>query len=79
MHRCALRLTGLALMTTLIASCGAAPSSRVDISHTCPPVVEYTAEFQAQAADELALLPAESAIAEMMKDYKVMRDQSRAC
>lgn len=45
----------------------------------CPPVVEYSREFQAQAAEELAMLPDGSAIVEMMGDYAVMRDQARAC
>ncbi|WP_370571594.1 hypothetical protein [Phaeobacter sp. SYSU ZJ3003] len=45
----------------------------------CPPVVEYSTEFQAQAAEELAMLPDGSAIVEMMGDYLVMRDQVRAC
>jgi hypothetical protein len=45
----------------------------------CPPVVEYSREFQARAADELDLLPEGSAIAEMLADYSVMRDQARAC
>jgi hypothetical protein len=42
-------------------------------------VVEYGREFQAQAADELALLPHGSDIGEMLADYAVMRDQVRAC
>jgi hypothetical protein len=41
--------------------------------------VEYSAEFQARAAEELALLPDGSAIAEMLSDYSVMRDQVRSC
>jgi hypothetical protein len=45
---------------------------------TCPPVVEYSREFQAKAAEELALLSDESAVVEMMGDYAVMRDQARA-
>lgn len=44
----------------------------------CPPVVEYSREFQEQAAEELALLPEGSAIAEMLSDYAVMRQQARA-
>ena len=43
----------------------------------CPPVVKYSREFQARAAEELALLPEESAIAEMLADYAVMRDVSQ--
>ena len=45
----------------------------------CPPVVEYSREFQMQAADELALLPDGSAIVGMTSDYQVMRAQARAC
>jgi hypothetical protein len=41
--------------------------------------VEYSAEFQARAAEVLALLPEGSAIGEMLADYAVMRDQARAC
>jgi len=46
---------------------------------TCPPVVEYGREFLARAAEEIALLPEGSAIAEMLADYAVMREQARAC
>jgi hypothetical protein len=45
----------------------------------CPPVVEYSGEFQARAAEELVRLPEGSAIAEMLSDYAVMREQVRAC
>jgi len=45
----------------------------------CPPVVEYGREFLARAADELDLLPEGSALAEMLADYSVMRDQARSC
>jgi hypothetical protein len=45
----------------------------------CPPVVEYSWEFQDRAAEELALLPDASAIVVMMGDYTVLRDQSRYC
>jgi len=41
--------------------------------------VEYSPEFQARAADELALLPEESAVAEMLSDFAVMREQARTC
>ena len=45
----------------------------------CPPVVEYSREFQARAADELGLLPENSALAGMMSDYAARREQARAC
>ena len=33
------------------------------VATVCPPVVEYTREFQARAAEELGMLPEGSAIA----------------
>jgi hypothetical protein len=45
----------------------------------CPPVVEYSRELQAQAAEELALLPENSAAVKMLSDYAVMREQARIC
>ncbi|KGJ09751.1 hypothetical protein [Paracoccus sphaerophysae] len=45
----------------------------------CPPVVEYSREFQARAAEELALLSEGSAIVEMLGDYAVLREQARVC
>jgi len=45
----------------------------------CPPVVEYSPEFQARAAEELAMLPDRSTIVDMMGDYAVLREQTRAC
>ncbi|MET4104330.1 hypothetical protein ABIE58_003781 [Roseovarius sp. MBR-78] len=44
----------------------------------CPPVVEYSREYEAQAAEEADLLPEGSAIVEMLSDYAVMREQARA-
>jgi hypothetical protein len=40
--------------------------------------VEYGREVQAQAAQELSLLPEGSVIVRMMSDYAMMRDQGRA-
>ena len=45
----------------------------------CPPVVEYTAEDQARAADEVEALSEGAVIVRMLSDYAVMRDQARAC
>jgi len=59
----------------LLAGCA---TERSDGS-PCPPVVAYSGDFLARAADELDLLPAGSAIEQMLADYQVMRDQARAC
>ena len=71
------RLAGLMIGTNWLAGCATgvfeAPVA------VCPPIVEYNPEFQVRAADELVLLPEESAIAEMLRDYAVIRGQARAC
>jgi hypothetical protein len=71
------QLAGLVLATSWLAAC--ATGSSEPVVAVCPPVVEYSPEFQARAARKLALLPEESAIAEMLSDYAVMREQARAC
>jgi len=70
------RLAVLATAMSLLAGCATGVSESV---LACPPVVEYTREFQARAAEELGGLPDGSAIAEMLSNYSVMRDQARAC
>ena len=46
---------------------------------SCPPVVEYTSDDQARAADEVGALPEAAVIVRMLSDYAVLRDQARAC
>lgn len=73
-----LRLAVLVIATNSLTACatvGSDPSKRA----VCPPVVEYGREFQARAARELAQLPDGAAIAEMLSDYAVVREQARAC
>lgn len=72
------RLAALAIAASLLSGCATGVSDP-RVVPVCPPVVEYSREFQARAADELDLLPEKSAITEMLSDYAVMRDQARAC
>ncbi len=72
------RLAVLAIVASLLTACATA-GSEPRVVAVCPPVVEYSREFQARAVDELDLLPERSAIAEMLSDYAVMRGQARAC
>src|SRR5690606_33094400 len=72
------RLADLAIATSLLSGCATVGSEEVG-PVTCLPVVKYTREFQARAADELLLLPERSVLAEMMSDYVVLREQARAC
>lgn len=77
--RCSMpRLAVLGIGMSLLAACATA-TSELRMATVCPPVVEYSREFQARAADELDLLPEDSAIAEMLANYSVIRDQARAC
>ena len=71
-------LAVLVIATSWLTGCVTA-SSEDDRLATCPPVVEYTHEFQARLAEELALLPHGSVISEMLSDYAVMLDQARVC
>ena len=72
------RCIALGLVTIWLSGCATVSSDGSGLA-TCPPVVEYSSEFQARAAEELALLPEGSAVAEMLADYAVMREQVRAC
>jgi methylthioribose-1-phosphate isomerase len=71
-------LAALATVANLLTACAAGGSETGGFG-TCVPVVEYSREFQVRAAEELELLPEQSAVAEMLVDYSVMRDQGRAC
>ncbi|MCV2882467.1 hypothetical protein [Actibacterium sp. XHP0104] len=68
----------LAIATSLLTGCATVGSDGGAL-RACPPVVAYSREFQARAAEELALLSEGSAIAEMLSDYAVMREQARMC
>ena len=61
-----------------MTGCATAGSEANDLA-AGPPVVGYSREFQARAAEELALLPDASVLAEMLSDYAVMREQAWAC
>jgi len=71
------RLAVLVIGASLLSAC-ATGGSETGVVAVCPPVVEYSREFQARAAEELTLLPEGPAIVEMLGDYAVMRDQTGA-
>ena len=72
------QLAVLVLATSLLSGCATVGSDSSGPG-ACPPVVGYSGEFQARAAEELARLADGSAIAEMLSDYAVMREQARTC
>lgn len=66
-------IIGLSL-ASLLTACAPARFETV----TCPDVVAYDCEVQAEAATELEAGQTPT-LMRMMQDYKVMRDQARAC
>ncbi|MDD9746829.1 hypothetical protein PVW49_23000 [Marinovum sp. PR37] len=72
------RLAVLVIGTSWLTGCATVGFETGGVG-ACPPVVEYSRELQGQAAEEMPMLPDGSAIAEMMGDYAVMREQARAC
>jgi len=75
---CRQRLAVLVIGASWLTGCATAGFEANGVA-ACPPVVEYSREFQARAAEELALLPDGSAVVAMMADYAIIRDQVRAC
>ena len=73
-----LRLAVLVIGASWLTGCATADFEAEGVA-ACPPVMEYSGEFQARAGDELALLPEGSAIVAMLSDYAVMRDQALGC
>ncbi|MDP7149415.1 MAG: hypothetical protein QGI08_14685 [Paracoccaceae bacterium] len=71
------RLVVLAIATSWLTGCATAGFEPGGAA-AGPPVVEYSREFQVRAAAELMTLQDGSAIAVMLSDYAVMRDQARA-
>ena len=72
-----LRLAVLVIATTSLTACatgGSDPGGSV-----CPPVVAYDQAVRERAAAEIEALPQDSAVAAMMADYHVLRQQARAC
>ena len=72
------RLAVLVIATSWLTGCATAGFETGGVA-VCPPVVAYSREFQVRAAEELDFLPEGSAVAEMLSDYAVMREQARVC
>lgn len=66
----------LLIVTLWLSACATGGS---ETYAPCPPVVGYTAEDQARAADEVDALPEGAVIVRMLGDYAVLRDQALTC
>jgi type IV pilus biogenesis protein CpaD/CtpE len=69
------QLIVLAIATSSSGGCATA-SFRTT---ACPAVVDYDQPLLDRAAEELDALPTDSALDQMLRDYGVMREQTRAC
>jgi hypothetical protein len=74
------RLGAAAIVLLGISACAnREPGSAATSTAGCPPVRSYSDDFRKRAVAELDLLPANSAVEEMLTDYAVLRQQIRAC
>lgn len=64
-------MTRALLLCLALAACTTPPP-------TCPPLIPYSAAEQAQARAELATLPPDATLRQMMADYLTTRDRIRA-
>ena len=63
----------LMLCATACATASSSPPHLI-----CPPLVKYTAEFQASALDEIDGLPASDPVIILLQDYAHLRAKVRA-
>jgi len=64
----------LAMTLLVLAGCTATPYTRV-----CPPLIQYPANFEHAAAEQLAKMPPNSPVVVMMGDYAALRAADRTC
>jgi hypothetical protein len=57
----------------LLAGCSSVPVAQ------CPPLKEYTPEFNQRLGNEVDAMPADSATVEAIGDYIALRDSVKAC
>ena len=72
----------VAVLTLLSTGACTAPEhkqSDVAANAACPPLRTYSKELRDRAIAELDLLPANSAVEEMLTDYAVLRQQIHGC
>jgi hypothetical protein len=72
-------MTLLAGLTPVLSNCGAGQTLTLAVvTVKCPPMTQYPADMQKQAAAELRALPAGSAVGMLVNDYGTQRAKCRA-
>ncbi len=64
------------LAASLLTACAGASSNPATV---CPPIKEYSREFQRKLADEIEAAPADAAFPVVIQDYISLRLQLNAC
>lgn len=77
--RSALGVAFLSTATLSAFGCAHAPAPTPAPQVACLPLRSYTKAQQQQAAQELAKLPSDSVVAQMVVDYGTLRDADRVC
>jgi|GEM_PF-2789829 len=70
-----IRIIPVVLGLTLLTACVTPGPDR----SACPPTVVYTAEFKLKLAAEAHSLGEQSAVAQVLKDYALLKRQVEAC
>jgi hypothetical protein len=70
------RWTLLALALISLSACGTANSNPACV---CPPIKEYSREFQGKLAAEIEKAPKGAAFPEALMDYTLIRKQLTTC
>lgn len=63
----------------VFAVTGCATQTEAPLVHVCPSLVSYSPDFERAATVQLATLPPDSPIAQMVSDYGALRAAVRIC
>lgn len=66
------------ILLSLLSAC-ATPVYKTKLEIYCPPLKEYTQEFNKKLASEVERLPSDAKTVEALSDYVALRDTIRAC
>jgi len=67
------------MISAILVSGCATKVYRTQLEVYCPPIAQYSEEFNAALADELDALPDNSTIPMVVTDYAKLRDRIRTC
>ena len=73
-----MKVIAILSLAVMLSACASITPQRIEFAYSrCPVLKKYTQQELMQAAKEVANLPNESQIVEMMADYSKLRDACR--